>query len=96
MGIAEFVQARIGVQHVTCNPGSSLGILRARSRALFYDVSKAGIERDGEHTQAKTSLEAAGDMKFVGEQYGARIRRPPENGLIVVVPGEDALPIGFK
>ncbi len=96
MGVAEFVQARIGVQHVTCDPGSSLGILRARPCALFHDVSKAGIKRDGEYMRAKASLEAARDMKPVGKQHGAWIRRPPENGLIVVVPGKDAPSVGFE
>ena len=74
MGIAEFMQARIGVQHFTCNPGSSLGILRARPCALFHDISKAGIERDGEHIRAKASLEAARDMELDGKQHGTRIR----------------------
>ncbi len=35
-------------------------------------------------------------MKLVGEQHGARIRRPPENRLIVVVPRKDAVAIGFE
>jgi hypothetical protein len=35
-------------------------------------------------------------MKLAWEQHGARIRRPPENRLIVVVPGENAMPIGFE
>jgi hypothetical protein len=35
-------------------------------------------------------------MKLVGEQHGARIRRPPENGLIVVVPRKDPVSIGFE
>ena len=96
MGVAEFVQACVGVQHVTCDPGSSLGILQARPRALFHDVSETGIERDGEHVRAKASFEAARHMKMVRKQYGAGIRRPPENGLIVVVPGKDALSIGFE
>ena len=68
MGIAEFVQACIGVQHVTRDPGSSFGILRARPCALFHDRSKAGVERDGEHMRAKASLEAARDMELVGKQ----------------------------
>lgn len=96
MGIAEFVQTCVGVQHVTRDPRSSFGILRARPCALFHDRSKAGIERDGEHIRVKASLEATRDVELVGKQDGARIRRPPENGLIVVVPGKDALSIGFE
>lgn len=96
MGVAEFVQACVGVQHVTRDPSSSLGVLRAQPCALFHEVSKAGIERDGEHIRAKASLETARDMELVGEQHGARIGRPPENGLIIVVPRKDALSIGFE
>jgi hypothetical protein len=59
MGMAKFVQSCIGVQHVTCDPGSSLGILWTWLRALFHNISKVGIERDGEHIMAKASLEAA-------------------------------------
>lgn len=35
-------------------------------------------------------------MEFAGEQYGARIWRPPENRLIVVVPREDPVTVGFE
>ncbi len=96
MGVAEFVQACIGVQHCICDPGSSFGILWASLCASFHDISKARIEGDGEHIRAKASREAARDMEFAREQHGARIRRPPENGLIVVIPGKDALSIGFE
>lgn len=48
MGVAELVQMGIGVQHISGDPSASLWILRARSRALFHDMPKAGIERDGE------------------------------------------------
>lgn len=96
MGIAEFVQARVGVQHFICDPGSSFGILLARPCTLFHHVPEADIKRDGVHILAKPSPEAAGDMELIGKQHGARIGRPPENRLIVVVPGKDALSIGFE
>jgi hypothetical protein len=35
-------------------------------------------------------------MEFVGEKYGPGIGRPPQDGLIVVVPGEYAVAIGFE
>ena len=35
-------------------------------------------------------------MKFVGKEDGPGIGRPPQDGLIVVVPGKDAVPIGFE
>jgi hypothetical protein len=59
-------------------------------------MSKAGIKRDVEHMRAKASLEAARDVEFARKQYGSRIRRPPENGLIIVIPGKDALSVGFQ
>lgn len=96
MGMAEFVQTCIGVQHVACDPGSPVGILPARRCALFHDSSKADVECDREQTRSKASFKAAGDMKLLGEQHGAGIRRPPENGLILVVPGENALSVGFE
>ena len=35
-------------------------------------------------------------MEFVGEEYGPGIGRPPQNRLIVAVPGKDAVPVGFE
>jgi len=35
-------------------------------------------------------------MKFVGKEDGPGIGRPPQDRLIVGVPGKDAVPIGFE
>ena len=35
-------------------------------------------------------------MKLFRKQDRSGIRRPPENRLIVVVPGEDAMPVRFE
>ena len=35
-------------------------------------------------------------MEFVGKEYGPGIGRPPQDGLIVAVPGKDAVPVGFE
>jgi len=35
-------------------------------------------------------------MEFVGKEDGPGIGRPPQDGLIVVVPGEDAVAVGFE
>jgi len=35
-------------------------------------------------------------MEFVGKEYGPGIGRPPQDGLIVAVPGKDAVSIGFE
>jgi hypothetical protein len=35
-------------------------------------------------------------MEFVGKEDCPWIRRPPQDGLIVVVPGENAVAVGFE
>ena len=35
-------------------------------------------------------------MELVGKENGSGIRRPPQDGLIFVVPGKDAVPVGFE
>ena len=35
-------------------------------------------------------------MEFVGKEHGPGIGRPPQDGLVVVVPGKDAVPVGFE
>ena len=66
------------------------------SCALLHHVAKAGVECDGEYSGAKTSLETARDVEFVGKEDGSGIGRPPQDGLIVAVPGEDPMAVGFE
>ena len=35
-------------------------------------------------------------MEFVGKEDGSRIGGPPQDGLVVVVPGKDAVSVGFE
>jgi hypothetical protein len=35
-------------------------------------------------------------MEFVGEEYRSWVGRPPQDRLIVVVPGKDAVAVGFE
>jgi hypothetical protein len=63
---------------------------------LFHDSLKAGIECDGEYILAENSFKTARDMKLVGKQHGARIRRPPQDGLVIVVPGENTVAVRFE
>ena len=60
------------------------------------DVTKTAVERDGEMAAAKAALQAARDMQMFRKEDGAGIGRPPENGLIIVVPGKDAVPVCFE
>ena len=35
-------------------------------------------------------------MEFVGKEHGPGIGRPPQDGLVFVVPREDAVAVGFE
>ena len=35
-------------------------------------------------------------MEFVGKEHRPWVGRPPQDGLVVVVPGKDAVPVGFE
>ncbi len=35
-------------------------------------------------------------MKLVGKEDGSRIGGPPQDGLVVVVPGKDTVAVGFE
>ena len=35
-------------------------------------------------------------MEFVGKENGPWVGRPPQDGLVVVVPGKDAVAVGFE
>jgi len=71
-------------------------MLRSGACALSYDLGETGIERDSEEAWTEASLQAARDVEFFGEEHSAGIGRPPQDGLLVVVPGKDAVSIGFE
>jgi hypothetical protein len=35
-------------------------------------------------------------VEFVRKEYGPGIGRPPQDGLVFLVPGKDAMAVGFK
>jgi hypothetical protein len=35
-------------------------------------------------------------VEFFGKEYGPWIGRPPQDGLIVAVPGKDPMAVGFE
>ena len=96
MGIAEFVKARIGCEHLRSDPRAAVWILRPWFGAGSHDSAKAPVKRDAEYARTKTPLEAARDMEFLGKEHGPGIGRPPQYGLIAAVPGKDAVSIGFE
>ncbi len=63
---------------------------------MLHYVTEAPVERDAEYAGTKTSLEAARDMEFIGKEHRPWVGRPPQDGLVVVVPGKDAVPVGFE
>jgi len=63
---------------------------------MLHHFTKAPVERDAEYAGTKASFQAARDMKFAGKENGPGIGRPPQDGLIVVVPWKDAVPVGFE
>ena len=63
---------------------------------MLHHVMKALVECDVEQAGAKTSFQAARDMEFAGKEDGPGIGRPPQDRLIVAVPGKDAVAVGFE
>ncbi|OIQ65256.1 hypothetical protein GALL_531890 [mine drainage metagenome] len=43
---------------------------------------------------AQAPAGAGGEVQVAGAQHGARLRRPPEDGILRPVPGEDAAAVG--
>src|SRR5262245_11243452 len=96
MGVALFVKRRISLSHSGRDPGAAFRILRPWSCTMLHDVMETGIERDPKDTGTKAALQAAGDVEVFREEHRARIRRPPEDRLIFVIPGKDSVAIGFE
>ena len=63
---------------------------------MLHHITKTAVERDGEDAGTKASFEAARDMEFVGKEDGSGIGGPPQDGLIIVVPGKDSVAVGFE
>ncbi len=63
---------------------------------MLHDVAKAPVERNTEEAGAQASFQAARHVELLGEEDGSGIGRPPQDGLIVAVPGKDAVAVGFE
>ena len=94
MGVAQLVQLCIRLDHSRGDPGASFWILRPGAGALGHDVSEAGVERNGERPAAHGPLQASRNVESVREEHRPWIGRPPQNGLLVVIPGKDAVAVG--
>ena len=63
---------------------------------MLHHIAKAPAEGDVEDTGTKASFQAARDMKIFGKENGPGVGRPPQDRLIIAVPGKDAVAIGFE
>ncbi|MNF66815.1 hypothetical protein D3C84_486130 [compost metagenome] len=91
MGMALLVQLQIGGLHLVGDPGA-VGI-GARGGAGLDDGGEVVVEGDPVALLAQQLFQAAGNMQFVRQQHRARVGRPPENWLAILVPGETAVAV---
>ena len=96
MGIALFVECRIGIEHLRRDPRAAVRVLRPWSCAMLHHIAKTAVEREGEEAGTKASFQAARHVEFFGKEHSPGIGRPPQDGLIVVVPWKDAVAVGFE
>ena len=92
MGDAAAVQFEVGLLHRRGDPGA-VGVA-ARGGAGADHRGEVLVEGDREVAAAQGLAQAARDVQLFREQHHARVGRPPEERLSVLVPGEAAVPIG--
>ena len=92
VGVAGHVQPVVGVLHVFRDPGAVLA--RAGLGTGLDDGLEVGVETDVEAPVAQHLAQAAVHAELVREQHHARVRAPPQDGLALLVPGEDAAAVG--
>src|SRR5262249_47357047 len=88
MPIAELVQPLIRLAHVGCNPVPFAGPVRAaveNSLKITVDCSIESAGTDG-------SPQPPGDVQPAHLEDGAGVRRPPQDGNALIIPGEHAAP----
>ena len=54
------------------------------------------VQGDPQATAAQPFAQAARDPDLLGEEHGARVRGPPEDGVARAEPGEDAVAVGVE
>lgn len=92
VGNSAQVQLLVGQLHRRGDPGA-VGVVTRRGTSLDHRP-EVTVESDFEALLAQALGQAAGNVQFVGEQDGARVGRPPEDRLAILVPGEAAVAIG--
>ena len=89
MRVAEFVQRHVGSDHIGADPRTDLARpvgLRAGSDDPLEDRVHTQLERLRGYVAPNTTR----DPKLVAAQHHARIRREPQDGVVLAVPGKDA------
>ncbi len=89
---ADFVQMDVGLLHRCGDPGAVR--IAARACAALDHVAEGAVERHLEIALTHPLAQAARDMQLIRIEHCARIRRPPQQRLAVLIPGEAAMSIG--
>ncbi len=87
------VKLDIGIPHSLRDPGASI-LLSVHFGAGLYDSHKIRVHSYGVYAFAHGLPETPGNLQLFREQYEPGVRAPPQDGLVLVVPGEDAHGIG--
>ncbi len=93
MSVAALVQLQIGLLHGLADPGA-VGV-SAWGCAGADHGSEIPVEGHFIALFAQQLAQAAGYVQLIREEHGARIGRPPEDGLAFREPGEAAMAIGL-
>src|SRR5262245_45133106 len=94
MSEAQTMQLDVCFLHLRRNPGTALSLTR-RARASRYDFLENSVEGDLISVSTKSLAQAMGDLECIQIQDKSRVGRPPENRLVVRIPGEDTDPVSF-
>ncbi|MCY1516384.1 hypothetical protein D9M68_510110 [compost metagenome] len=98
VGVPGAVQLRIGLHHVRHDPGARLaGARRLRTRLdhrskIVIDAQLAAGRRG---KTAQRLAQRAMQPEIAHPQHHARVGAPPQDGLVVAEPGEDAAAVGL-
>jgi hypothetical protein len=94
VGEPEVVEGAVGLPYLSRDPGAVLS--GAGRPAGGDDLPEGLVDGDPQNPLFQELPHAPRDAQFVGEQHKTGVRRPPEDGSTIVVPGEDPLPVGRK
>ena len=91
MGVSELVEVFVGEDEFLGDPAV---FAVGAAGAVADDLAEGLVEGDAEWVLAQAAFEASGDVKAVPFEDGARIGRPPSDG--IDGPREEADLVGFE